>query len=518
MTDKNTQINTRIENLEKVMHSIEKSKGAARPIDALKPIKTQLSKLGFTISPEDRKTKVFSVDYEPQKIESLEMKNGKARKVSKNEYYAPATILGVLRVYREAIKDSGAKHNTLNGRNCTVTAFKAKYSNRIVELGKKEYLDALNPSDDMKCIRKALIELKRELKGENDVLAGMRSIKVESQAYYWITACVSKVQAIENEVRKERKLTAKNQSMQINPDFVLDTAKRILDSMNECSDWRFLAIALMAVTGRRTSEIIKTAKFTVVTENSVMFSGQLKQKNRNVYGWNNKEFEIPTLVDSQQVVKGLVKLRKMLKSDERTAKVKYQLADGRWTAADLFDEKLRFDTRHTEAVSKTLARYVSGMTEQVFDNGAMRSYWLRAAYTEIAFFELGLAKKNELVEAFRERVLGHEDDKSQASYAKFALSRDVDRFEVVQVGGDECEPNAKVIDVLRNAQGVGAQYSRAKAAHALIEIALSKALSGQVTNLDDVGMTWARSQILDGKKVGAASARKYVDILREAKS
>ena len=66
-----------------------------------------------------------------------------------------------------------------------------------------------------------------------------------------------------------------------------------------------VGVGLCALTGRRIGEIFGTCNFTIVSEYSVLFEGQLKTKNSREL----KPYEIPILHNSKVVVKALNYLR-----------------------------------------------------------------------------------------------------------------------------------------------------------------------------------------------------------------
>lgn len=91
----------------------------------------------------------------------------------------------------------------------------------------------------------------------------------------------------------------------IDPDELILKACELLKSESYLN----LALGLMLLTGRRSTEILKTAEMTVVSEDIVIFAGQLKTK-----GSDHAQilpYEIPVLTDSQTVINALAKLRQL---------------------------------------------------------------------------------------------------------------------------------------------------------------------------------------------------------------
>ena len=79
-------------------------------------------------------------------------------------------------------------------------------------------------------------------------------------------------------------------------------------------EWSEIAAGLAVLTGRRSTEVLKTAQFEWKTEFSVVFIGALKRKGEEKV----LSFEIPTLCQSEYVISAWEKLRKILPTSELT--------------------------------------------------------------------------------------------------------------------------------------------------------------------------------------------------------
>ncbi len=103
-----------------------------------------------------------------------------------------------------------------------------------------------------------------------------------------------------------QKVQQRNEQVQLldDPQAIVQRAGELLDSPY----WPELAAGLVAVTGRRSTEILSTATFTVKTAFSVIFTGSLKRRGEKV----NLSFEIPTLIEADRVVTAQQRLRSML--------------------------------------------------------------------------------------------------------------------------------------------------------------------------------------------------------------
>ncbi|MEP0872800.1 telomere resolvase [Trichocoleus desertorum AS-A10] len=105
---------------------------------------------------------------------------------------------------------------------------------------------------------------------------------------------------------KQRSVSERNEDVKPlhNPDGIVATAVRLLES----PEWSEVAAALAVLTGRRSSELLSTAKFEPKTRWSVVFTGALKRGGET----QTLSFEIPTLTTSEKVCKALAKIRREL--------------------------------------------------------------------------------------------------------------------------------------------------------------------------------------------------------------
>ena len=86
-----------------------------------------------------------------------------------------------------------------------------------------------------------------------------------------------------------------------NPDAIVKLATTLLGSYQ----WSEIAAGLAVLTGRRCTEVIKTAQFEYKTKYSVIFTGALKRGNEPV----ECVFEIPTLCPAQLIIDAIANLR-----------------------------------------------------------------------------------------------------------------------------------------------------------------------------------------------------------------
>ena len=176
----------------------------------------------------------------------------------------------------------------------------------------------------------------------------------------------------------------------IDPDELILKACELLKSESYLN----VALGLMLLTGRRSTEVLKTAEMILTSDNSVIFAGQLKTK-----GSDNAQtlpYEIPTLTDAQIVVDALAKLR--------------QLRD----FSSLTNDAVH--SRANKSLSEAVKRYFAGLIPSV------KLKDLRSAYATICH-ELYCPKQISQT-AYFAMVLGHskEDLTTAQSYQDFYIA------------------------------------------------------------------------------------------------
>lgn len=103
------------------------------------------------------------------------------------------------------------------------------------------------------------------------------------------------------EAGRQRRL--EGQQLLRQPDEIVERAARLLESAR----WEDITVGLAVVTGRRLTELLKTASFHPMSVWTVLFRGQLKQKAEIL-----APYEIPTLVEASLVLSAWQRLRHLL--------------------------------------------------------------------------------------------------------------------------------------------------------------------------------------------------------------
>ena len=144
------------------------------------------------------------------------------------------------------------------------------------------------------------------------------------------------------------------------PDAIVRRATTLLNSYQ----WSEIAAGLAVLTGRRCTEVIKTAQFEYKTPYSVIFTGALKRGDEPV----ECVFEIPTLVQAELVIGAIANLRSQL-------------------GAEIHDlSKRQVSSRYSRAVAKKCDRYFDELVPPREDKDNLYTHLFRAVYATIASY------------------------------------------------------------------------------------------------------------------------------------
>jgi Telomere resolvase len=150
---------------------------------------------------------------------------------------------------------------------------------------------------------------KTTLRQQQSLMAHTRNVlKAKFGDNHFILDCIkfSTAEYIQLNSEMQGVVALRNENIQYlnDPQALVDKAIQLLDS----PEWADIAAALSVLTGRRSSELLATAKFTAKSPYSVTFTGSLKRRGE----LQELSFEIPTLANSKQVCAALDKLRQQL--------------------------------------------------------------------------------------------------------------------------------------------------------------------------------------------------------------
>ena len=177
----------------------------------------------------------------------------------------------------------------------------------------------------------------------------------------------------------------------------VDAYQGKIDQSLESREWRELAAGLIAATGRRPSEILKTAQFEQIGQFEVSFSGQLKTK-----GEEREAYSTYTLVESVKVVNGLARLRRM---PEIKAVRKQTLA--------------QMDSGKNSTLNTIIREAFKSLISPPYGEKQLSAKNLRATYAAIAIYLFCPWKQS--TNQFISERLGHTSDATATNYEDYQV-------------------------------------------------------------------------------------------------
>jgi hypothetical protein len=205
---------------------------------------------------------------------------------------------------------------------------------------------------------------KTTLRQQQSLMAHTRNVlKAKFGDSHFILDCIkfSKDEYIQLNNEMQGVVAERNENIQYlnDPQPLVDKAIQLLDS----PEWADIAAALSVLTGRRSSELLATAKFTAKSPYSVTFTGSLKRRGE----LQELSFEIPTLTTSKQVCSALDKLRQ-------------QLPDARKMTPESVNRK------YGPAVARACDKHFSDLVPQRQGKDNLYTHLFRSVYATIATF------------------------------------------------------------------------------------------------------------------------------------
>lgn len=182
--------------------------------------------------------------------------------------------------------------------------------------------------------------------------------------------------------------------------------KKAVSLINNSNNWQGVAVGLLALTGRRSTEILKTAIFTDIGKtHKLHFEGQLKKKDGK-----KTDYEIITLCDSSLIITALARLRRLKNC-----------------------EGMENETIHRNT-SKTLNRAVKKHFKTITGLDSITAHDLRRIYAEVAYQRSKLKGESKDKIYMYASYLGHYDidenkftqstENASWSYVKFQLDNE----------------------------------------------------------------------------------------------
>ena len=211
--------------------------------------------------------------------------------------------------------------------------------------------------------------------------------------------------------RSSDRLAERKTKLLDRPDEIVKRATTLLKSYQ----WSEIAAGLAVVTGRRCTEVIKTAQFEYKTKYSVIFTGSLKRKEEQV----ECIFEIPTLCEAELAIEAISSLRKYLGAESEHL------------------SKRQVSSRYGKAVASKCDRYFSDLVPTREDKDNLYTHLFRAVYATIASYWYCPAIVPEM--EFRAAIQGHYqilDEKNPVLRRSIAAGRNYFDYKISDGAGN----------------------------------------------------------------------------------
>lgn len=207
-------------------------------------------------------------------------------------------------------------------------------------------------------------------------------------------------------VRTEEKVQDEQEDQRFveNPAIIVARAEALLTS----DRWYDLTVGLALVTGRRLTEVLKTARFFSKSLYTVSFDGQLKKRE----DINLLPYEIPTLVEAEKVIAAWRKLRGLVDCtslDNRQVQEKYH-----------------------KDVALAANRHFAGLIPQKSDKENISTRAFRAVYAHIAVLWFCPMRTSD--RSYANAVLGHWQAKDEKTKRHFLATEHYFGYVLVEAG------------------------------------------------------------------------------------
>ncbi len=200
---------------------------------------------------------------------------------------------------------------------------------------------------------------------------------------------------VNNEAKQDRKDDQRRNLESIN---CVDQYQAKIDELLTSTDHRELVAGLIAATGRRPSEIYKTAEFKQVGQFEVMFTGQAKTR-----GEERDAYPTYTLVESAKVIDALAKLRRMPEIKELR----------RQTLAEI-------DSGKNNKMNAAVKKHFSPLINPPHGEAELSAKNLRASYAAIAIYLFCPWQMS--TNLFIKERLGHTSDATATAYEDYQIT------------------------------------------------------------------------------------------------
>ena len=423
------------------------------------------------------------------------------------EVCAATTARDVIRHYKNAILALGMLNHTYIK---TMDALKPELESAI---GACDDVNELYQFKDIKRIRSALKRLYRRCRGSQLQRAVLANVKPEHHAYYKLHGATQILGTAINNQSENILRKKHNRRIRINPHYAIDMAHKTL--LNKEAKRHEKAVALIIVTGRRPTEILKTGTLEKHTEDTVLFDGQLKTRDRYVHE-TLIAYPIPLITSETCTQAVIIKALKETQLAYSKDEITYPDILGNTITARVRDKKHgKEDIAHNRAVTQWANGTLNAVIRGWFDTDGITCKSLRAAYSEIAYLRLPeKEQKTQSKEAYAASILGYGEHGFGAArnYGQIALDTSIEKAEKPDDAGQAESQDSELVDVLNACTEEVEANKRAKASHVLHRKLIAMAQKGTLTRDDLTAGRISRIPV-DGKRININTVRKYLEIV-----
>ena len=423
------------------------------------------------------------------------------------EVCAATTAREVIRHYKNAILALGILNHAYIK---TMKALKPELE-RVI--GACNDVNELYQFKDITRIRNALKRLYRQCRGSQLQRAVLANVKPEHHAYYKLHGASQILGAAINNQSENILRKKHDRRIRINPDYAIDMAHKTL--LNKKASKKEKAVALIIVTGRRPTEILKTGTLKKHTDGKVLFDGQLKTRDRYMHE-TLIAYPIPLITSDKCTQAVIIKALKDTQLAYSNDEVTYPDILGDTVTTRVRDKKHgKDDIAHNRAVTQWANGTLNAVIRGWFDTDGITCKTLRAMYTEIAYLRLPIAEqKAQSKEAYAASILGYGEHGFGAArnYGQIALDTEIERAEKPDDAGQAESQDCELVDGLKRATDVVLANKRAKASHGLHAKLVAMAEKNLITREELTAGRLSRVPI-DGKRINIDTVRKYLNII-----
>lgn len=344
-------------------------------------------------------------------------------------------VAQILISYKKAIRSLGAIHPNYKESLINARDLLKKYG------AEPEEYNGLKPTLKIETITDRLVIISKKY-NDNPALSNaalikglVNSIDIYHPFYYALAAPISCTKAISNSKNQTALKEKHDEKRKVNAKKLYTKALEVLKTPSDF-EWVDMVLALCSLTGRRPTEIMKTASFSLCKTNKkyLTFSGVLKARDRRLdddFGF----FDIPVLCDPKIIIKSLQLMRSRLgKEEKRKASGG---GSGYWTGGllefvsdkgikvktSIFDKKYTKDLSHNEAVANQYNGMLNTKLRKWVDFDFFSVHDLRAIYTK-AVFEKEKESSAETYESMTTRIL---------CYSKKSIAKAVNHYAAIEI-------------------------------------------------------------------------------------